>query len=104
MKFLKCKVSNIGLDVIKRVGIGGTFLAEDHTLKYMRETLFFSKIFDRRMVSSWVDDRKGMLVRAKERVLDLLKKNEPIQRLTSEQIAELDRIITTAQSALGGSS
>ena len=35
--------AHIGLDTIKRVGIGGSFLAEDHTLKYMRETLFFNR-------------------------------------------------------------
>ena len=88
---------HIGLEMIKRVGIGGSFLAEDHTLKYMRKTLFFPKLFDRRMVGEWQQDRKGMLDHAKDKVRDILKNGDHREYLSREQVRELDRIAQRAQ-------
>jgi trimethylamine--corrinoid protein Co-methyltransferase len=93
---------HIGLDVIKRVGIGGSFLAEDHTLKYMRDTLFFPDLADRRMVGDWQQDRQGMLERAKNKVQRILSKEECQEYLRQEQVAELERIAQKAKGALGG--
>jgi trimethylamine--corrinoid protein Co-methyltransferase len=89
--------AHIGLDLIKRVGIGGSFLAEDHTLKYMRETLFFPDLFDRRMVGDWQQDRRGMLERAKDKVHEILKNGDHQEYLSREQVQELDRIAQRAR-------
>lgn len=94
-------VEHIGLETIKRVGIGGDFLGEDHTLKYMRETLFFPELFDRRMVGGWRRDRKGMLDHAKERVRAILKNGDHREYLSREQVEELGRIARRAQEELG---
>ena len=93
---------HIGLEMIKRVGIGGNFLGEEHTLKYMRETLFFPKVFDRQMVSSWMENRKGMLERAKARVHEILHSRVPQEYLAPEQVIELDKIIQHASERLAG--
>jgi trimethylamine--corrinoid protein Co-methyltransferase len=92
--------AHIGLETIKRVGIGGSFLAEDHTLKYMRQTLFFPELSDRRMVGSWQQDRNGMLDHAKDKVRDILKNGDHQEYLSGEQVQELDRIAQRAQEEL----
>jgi trimethylamine--corrinoid protein Co-methyltransferase len=94
--------AHIGLETIKRVGIGGNFLAEDHTLKYMRETLFFPELFDRRMIGDWQQSRKGMLDHAKSKVRDILENSDHQEYLSREQVKELDRIAQRAQEELGG--
>jgi trimethylamine--corrinoid protein Co-methyltransferase len=93
---------HIGMEMIKRIGIGGSFLMEDHTLKNLRETLYFPQLFDRRMIGAWRQDRKGMLEKAKVKVQSVLKK-EPIQEyLTPEQVQELEKIYKKAQARLVG--
>ena len=91
---------HIGMDVIKSVGIGGSFLAEPHTMKYLRKTLFFPELADRRMVGDWQQDEKGMLENAKEKVRKILGAGEQQQFLSPEQVKELDRIAARAQEAL----
>lgn len=83
---------HIGLDLIKEVGIGGSFLAEQHTVRYMRETLFFPKLFDRRAPSAWLKDRQGMLEHAKARVRNILREDKEPSYLKPEQVLELERI------------
>ena len=87
---------HIGLDLIKEVGIGGSFLGEQHTVKYMRETLYFPKLFDRGSAGDWQLDRQGMLARAKGRVCQILSKDKEPAYLKPEQVAELERIATRA--------
>lgn len=64
---LMVDADHIGLDLIKRIGIGGSFLSEDHTVKYMRETLCFPQLFDRSAADGWSLDQQGMLARQKPR-------------------------------------
>ena len=93
---------HIGLELIKEIGIGGSFLAEEHTLKYMRETLFFPELADRRMVADWQQDRKGMLDHAKDKVRKILEQGDHQEYLSREQVRELDRIARKAGEDLGG--
>jgi trimethylamine--corrinoid protein Co-methyltransferase len=94
--------AHIGLETIKRVGIGGNFLAEDHTLAYMRETLFFPELSDRRMVGDWKQDRKGMLEHAKDKVRDILMHGDHQEYLSQEQVRELDRIAQRSRKEISG--
>jgi trimethylamine--corrinoid protein Co-methyltransferase len=94
--------AHIGLEMIKQIGIGGNFLAESHTIKYMRETLFFPKVFDRQMASAWMENRQGMLERARVYARDLLRKSAPQDYLAPEQVRELDAIFAHAAQKLSG--
>ena len=87
---------HIGLDLIKKVGIGGSFLDERHTVKYMRETLCFPQLFDRGSVGDWQLDRQGMLAQAKAKVRQILSKDKEPAYLKPEQVAELERIAVRA--------
>jgi trimethylamine--corrinoid protein Co-methyltransferase len=94
--------AHIGLEMIKRIGIGGSFLAEKHTVRYMRETLFFPELFDRRMVGAWQEDRQGMLEHAKDKVRHILNDGDLQEFLNREQVKELDQIAQRAKEKLSG--
>lgn len=88
------------LDLIKRVGIGGSFLAEPESVRHMRETLYVPHLFDRGPAGSWSAD-KGMLVRAKKRVRAILRSDPGPHYLDAHQTKELARIAVAATAALG---
>ncbi len=61
---------SIGLDMIKRVGIGGNFMAEEHTLKYMYDSYWRSDLFKRDTWEQWVTSgKKDILANAHEYVV-----------------------------------
>jgi trimethylamine--corrinoid protein Co-methyltransferase len=90
----------IGLDMIKRVGIGGSFLGEEHTVRHLRQTLFLPELCDRRAAGQWLEDRQGMLDHAKARVREILSEDRPPQFLSPEQVSELERIAARAAEAM----
>jgi len=87
----------LSLDLIRQVGIGGTFVAEAETVSYMRETLYFPELLDRRAPAQWQRDRIGMAERAKLRVREILARDEQPTYLDRAQVAELERILAKAQ-------
>ena len=85
----------VALDVIKKVGIGGNFLTEKHTLKHMRN-IWQPKIFDRSTYSTWeVQGKKGAFEKATEMARRILANHKPIP-LESGVAQELRRIIEAA--------
>jgi trimethylamine:corrinoid methyltransferase-like protein len=91
---------HIQIDLIKRVGIGGSFLAEPESVRYMRETLYVPRLFDRSPAGGWSSER-GMLPRAKKRVREILDNDRGPHYLQPEQTEELERIAARAAAALG---
>jgi trimethylamine--corrinoid protein Co-methyltransferase len=51
------------LDLMRRIGPGGNFLAEDHTVQFYREEFYQPAIFDRMMRHSWVQNGSEDIVR-----------------------------------------
>jgi len=87
---------SIGLEMIKRIGIGGSFLSEPHTVRHMRQELFFPQVFDRRAAEQWREDRQGMLEHAKEKVRETLDAAPEPAYLSPQQSAELGQIVQRA--------
>lgn len=85
-KGVKVNKETIALNLIEKVGIGGSFLEEEHTLKHMREELWFPELFGRDVFKE-----EGILGRAEERVREILNKDSP-HPLSSEQEKEILRI------------
>ena len=80
---------NLALEVIRSVGPGGTFMLEDHTLKWMRQVALIPKIADREARSAW--ESQGALdaqARAMQRARAILSKSNPV-RLPDELDARL---------------
>lgn len=86
----------IALDVIERVGAGGTFLGQRHTMRHLREEHFMPKLLDRRSYDVWAKDgSKSIEQRAHAKVLEALAAPIP-NPLEPDVVKELDEIIHRA--------
>lgn len=90
----------LALDVIHKVGPGGNFLAEKHTLKYLRSEHFIPQLTDRRHFDVWIKDGGKDLVKiAQEKVREILKEHR-VQPLEKDVQREIERIIKAAEKDL----
>jgi trimethylamine--corrinoid protein Co-methyltransferase len=85
----------IALDVIHAVGPGGSFVAEEHTLRHFREA-WQPKVFGRYRMADWVrHGSKRLDARLRERTLSLMQSHAPqpvlqaIQDVLGEAAAEV---------------
>jgi trimethylamine--corrinoid protein Co-methyltransferase len=90
----------IGLDVIRQVGIGRDYLSTDHTLKFFRSQFYRCPLFDLRYRDSWKEDgSKDMNMRARERVLSILKEHKP-NPLDEPILKDIKSIVKSAEHEL----
>ncbi len=93
---------SLGVEVIKSV-MGGrrTFVAEQHTVDYLRAgEIMISNLGERRSFEIWDSTgREGMAERAQAEVERLLT-NHIVPPLSREQESELDKIMATAENEL----
>lgn len=90
----------IGLDLMKSVGIGGNFIAEEHTVMNLRESYWPSRIFER---TPWIKDRIGTTPRALELADEFVRSvlgRTDEYAVTSSQAEDLQRIRTFAERKL----
>jgi trimethylamine--corrinoid protein Co-methyltransferase len=86
----------LALDVIDKVGPGGHFLMQEHTMRHCREN-WYPTLFERGNRESW--ESSGRLTlgdRAKAQVIKILKDHEPAP-LDEDVLAKLDTIIQHAE-------
>lgn len=89
-------------EVIARVGIGGNFLMEEHTLRHFRQELWFPRLCDRSDWDSWrARGGKSMAERARQRKEELLRAHEP-EPIDENLEKEIDSIVETARRHLIG--
>lgn len=79
---------SIGLDTIEEVGIGGNFLAEDHTVRYMRKNSWNSKLFDRDNFETLEASGTDLRSRADEKAKMLIHKNRTDEPIVPSEIAK----------------
>lgn len=90
---------HLALDVIEKVGIGGMFLGQRHTMEHLRQEHFQPKLVDRRSHDLWTSDgRKSMEDRARAKVAEALSRAVP-NPLPTGVVHELDAIIDAARAA-----
>ena len=88
---------HLALDVIERVGIGGMFLGQRHTLDHFRQEHFRPKLVDRRSYDLWsADGRKSMEERARAKVVEALARPVP-NPIPDDIVRELDAVIDAAR-------
>ena len=94
---IDCDDTLMGVDLIKKIGVGGHFLAEKHTLDYLRCEQIQSRVIDRRVREEWVGaGSKSMIQSANEMAKQLIQNHEP-DPLPKEMASELRRIIASAE-------
>ncbi len=90
---------HLALDVIEKVGIGGMFLGQRHTMDHLRKEHFLPRLVDRRSFDLWAaDGRKSMEDRARAKVREAVARPPP-NPLSEETVRRLDRFIDEARGA-----
>ncbi|UCE16952.1 MAG: trimethylamine methyltransferase family protein [Candidatus Bathyarchaeota archaeon] len=90
----------LAVDVIDKVGPGGHFLAEKHTLNHFKESLLFSELTDRHSYDTWKKTGgKSMVKRAREKAEEILKEHWP-KPLDKDVQKEISEIIKRAEKEL----
>lgn len=86
----------LALDVIKRVGRGGTYAAEKHTRAHM-EDVWRPGVWDRTPYDAWLAaGKRGALETAEERAREILRTHAP-EPLADDVRAELRRLVESAE-------
>jgi trimethylamine--corrinoid protein Co-methyltransferase len=92
--------NTLALDIIHKVGPGGNFLAERHTLANLRKEHFIPELTDRRSFEAWLKDgRKDLVTIAREKVKAILQKHQ-VQPLEKGVQKEIKNIIKRAEKDL----
>jgi trimethylamine--corrinoid protein Co-methyltransferase len=86
----------LAVDLIREVGIGGTFIDKEHTVKHMRNEHFFPELLNRDAYSVWKEKGATSIgERAKEKLKEILKRHYPPQpvldTLTERTLEEIYR-------------
>jgi len=90
----------MALDVIHKVGPGGHFLAEKHTLQHFMEEHFYSELLDRSSYAAWKKaGSKSLVEMAREKAKEILKEHQPTP-LDKDVQKEISDIIRRAESEL----
>jgi trimethylamine--corrinoid protein Co-methyltransferase len=73
LKRIEITPETLAIDVINKIGPGGNFLADKHTLQHFRE-VWYNNLIDRKRFDSWIEDgKKTMGDRINQRVKEILK-------------------------------
>lgn len=87
----------LAVDVIRKVGAGGHFLMEEHTLKHMRSVQSQTKLFDRSTRETWTaGGAKDLATRANEQARYILANHKP-EPLVPAVTKQLRQIIEEAE-------
>lgn len=87
----------LALDLIDSVGPGGSFIAEEHTVRHFRKELWTPRLLDRQFWQSWVEDgRRDTLARARERLAQLEASYTP-KPLADDAEREVRRLLERAR-------
>jgi trimethylamine---corrinoid protein Co-methyltransferase len=88
----------LAVEVIKSVGTGGNYLAQQHTAKHMRQEQSRSRLIDRRMRQGWEEQGSlDMAERAQKEALSILENHRPAP-LDEAVAKKLREIIAAAES------
>jgi len=83
---------HLALDVIDKVGPGGHYLQEAHTVKHFKSQLWRSKVFTRQPFEKWKETgSKNVEDRVREEISSILETHQA-ESLAANIVAELERI------------
>lgn len=97
MKGFEVNKEALAFEVIERVGIGGHFLGDEHTLRHFKEELWFPSLFDRNNWELWKGkEGNSILERATKKKEEILKEHK-IEPLDQGIAIQIDEIIEEAE-------
>jgi len=87
---------HLAVDLIKKVGPGGSYLAERHTMQWLNKEHFITDLTDRRTGDKWDSDgRKSVVDRARDKVSKILKEHQ-VAPVPPEAAKEFESIVKQA--------
>jgi trimethylamine--corrinoid protein Co-methyltransferase len=90
----------LALEVVRKVGPGGNFLAEEHTRRHFRQEIWIPRLCDRQNWEAWESSgSKDMMERAKEELERILKEHQP-EPLDESLGREIESIAEAAEADL----
>lgn len=91
----------LGAEAIERVGVGGNFLTDPHTMKYLRAERYESRLIRPEVRADWVANGSvGFMEMVREKAEAILKNHRP-EPLDTDLNKELDRLIAAAEKEFG---
>jgi len=98
MEGIRIDRENLAVDAIKRVGPGGHFLQDDHTLDHFREN-WMPGLTDRKTYDTWkAEGATSMGGRTREKIKYILENHQP-ESLPAEVDGEIDKILERVESS-----
>ena len=96
--------NTLAFDVLKKVGIGGTFLPEQHTLENFRKEQWEWDLFLRQNYPGWNNEgSRDILYRAKEKLTKILEDGFPPQPvIDKKKAADLKKLEEEAVKKITG--
>lgn len=102
MKGFEVNKETIAFEVIRRVGVGGHFLEDEHTLKYFRKEVWFPSLFDRNNWELWKGKGgNSILERAVKKKEEILNEHK-IEPLDQDIANRIDEIVKEAEKDILG--
>lgn len=98
LKGIDVSDEHLALDLIEKIGPGGHFLAEDHTMKHFRTEMYFPRILNRNNFDIW--QAEGALTygeAANKEVRSILESHRP-REIDPEIKAEIKTILARGES------
>ena len=92
LRGIEVNSDTLAKDLIREVGISGSYLEEEHTLEHFREELFIPNVLYRRTRGPWKDAGSPQLKDTAAGKASALMAEPPRTALSAEQIRELDDI------------
>lgn len=102
LKGVEVNEDTIAEDLIENVGIGGNFLAEEHTAMYMRDNYWVSRIFNRDSWDAWQSEgAKDIMDRAHDFMEDATKNyKSQVPVIEESKLNEINYIVKCADEEL----
>jgi len=89
---LEISAETLATEIIHKVGPGGNFLTNKHTLKYTRTESWQSRLFAKNAYTAWeAEGRKSLEDRAHERAAEILAAHQP-EPIAENVMAEVIRV------------
>ncbi len=100
MRGLEFSSVQIARDLLQKVGPGGEFLSQPHTLDNFKNELWRPSIFTRKPITAWRENgEKDTLVRVKEKIRHILETHQP-ESLPDAVVENLERMKSEGEKEL----
>ncbi len=92
----------LALDVIDKVGHGGHYLAQEHTMNHYKTETYYPELFQRKIYENWVKEgEKNLFQRSNDKVINILETHKP-DPLPKDVEEKLRQIVIDAEKKLKG--